>query len=67
MGVVESAVCECGDGLQTPEHVLQTCTRLNQLRLQTWPLSTDMSTKLWGTRKDLEGTTGFLALAGLAV
>ena len=67
MGVVESAVCECGDGLQTPEHVLQTCTRLNQLRLQTWPLSTDLTTKLWGTRKDLEGTTGFLALAGLAI
>lgn len=64
IGVADSAVCECGEGDQTPEHMLQDCPRLNQLRLQTWPLPTDLSTKLWGSREQLERTTQFLALTG---
>ena len=65
IGVAESAGCECGEGDQTPEHILQDCPRLSKQRLQTWPLPTDLSTKLWGSKQDLERTTSFLDLSGL--
>ena len=36
IGVERSAFCDCGEGDQTPEHVLQACPLLDQLRHQTW-------------------------------
>ena len=47
--VAESAVCDCGEGDQTPEHVLQACPLLDQLRHQTWPTNTTLDSKLWGS------------------
>ena len=35
MGAAESAACDCGEGDQTPEHVLQACPLLAHLRTET--------------------------------
>ncbi|KAK7108155.1 hypothetical protein V1264_015944 [Littorina saxatilis] len=61
IGVAESATCDCGEGDQTPEHVLQACPLLDQLRIQTWPDPTDLRTKMWGALEDLERTSMFMA------
>ncbi|XP_070175569.1 uncharacterized protein [Littorina saxatilis] len=64
IGVAESATCDCGEGDQTPEHVLQACPLLDQLRIQAWPDPTDLRTKMWGAMEDLERTSMFMASSG---
>ena len=64
--MAESAFCDCGEGDQTPEHVLQACPHslTMQLRHQTWQPNTTLDSKLWGS---LCRTTHFMTAAGLRV
>ena len=65
IGVAESARCDCGEGDQTPAHVLQTCPLFNQLRTRIWPSPADLSAKLWGDIDNLRATTQFMTESGL--
>ena len=65
IGVAASALCGCGGADETPEHVLQACPLLTQLRDQTWPEGSTLHTKLWGTVDDLRRTSQFTTAAGL--
>lgn len=59
--------CTCGTGLQTPEHVLQTCPLLDKTRKDTWATQTTLCNKLWGSAEDLCRTVKFMEAAGLPV
>ena len=67
IGVADSAMCDCGDSIQSPEHVLQTCPLHDQLRRDLWPHPTDLNTKLWGTLEDLRRTARFTTASGIEV
>jgi len=62
-----SPTCPCGLEDQTPEHVLQSCPLLNQLRQTIWPVDTPLNTKLYGCGTDLQDTTSFVSQAGLTL
>ena len=62
IGVKTSAQCPCGEGDQTPEHYLQSCSFHQQARQQIWPTCVSLKTKLWGSAEDLFLTSGYAAL-----
>ena len=53
--------CQCGTAPQTPEHILQNCPLLGDLRQATWPDGMDYKEKLWGPAETLRLTTDFIA------
>lgn len=55
--------CSCGMGTQTPEHILQTCTSVDDQRRVTWPKVVE----LWGPTDLLKMTAVFTAASGLTV
>ena len=59
LGLCPTALCECGLGNQTPEHILQTCPKMTS-RQHFWPEPTTLQTKLWGTAEDLQKTADFV-------
>ena len=62
-----SPTCSCGLEDQTPEHILQTCPRLQGHRDTVWPTPTSLQTKLYGCRQDLEKTASFIIMAEVAL
>ena len=42
----DTAICHCGNGDQTPEHVLQACPLFDDHRKGVWPIETNVETKL---------------------
>ena len=58
VGLSSTAVCECGLGEQTPEHILEDCPLAD--RTEAWPQDTTYHQKLWGTEAELLCTTAFL-------
>ena len=62
-----STACQCQQGDQTSEHILQTCPRLHTLRESIWPDATPLQTKLFGERGELERTAEFVRLAKIKV
>ena len=67
IGATATATCQCGQGDQTPAHILQDCPLFEEQRQETWPGGADLNMKLWGTAADLHRTSGFLAALGLRV
>ena len=57
----------CGREEQTVEHVLQRCPLYEATREDVWPVSTSLTTKLYGCKQDLEKTTSFISRAALIV
>ena len=62
-----SPTCPCGREEQTVEHVLQRCPLYKATREDVWPVSTSLTTKLYGCRQELEKTTSFISRAALIV
>ena len=52
--------CPCGQEEQTAEHVLQRCP-LYEATEDVWPVSTSLTTKLYGCKQELEKTTSFIS------
>ena len=67
LGLADSVHCECGSEEQTPEHILQTCPRMETVRQQFWPEDTEVGTKLRGQAAELQRTADCLAAAGLRI
>nr|KAG5695525.1 hypothetical protein BaRGS_008028 [Batillaria attramentaria] len=67
MGLVDTASCQCGAEEETPDHILQTCPHLEQLRREIWPIDTSLHNKLWGNSDDLQKTEQFIAMSGLRI
>ena len=59
--------CPCGREEQTAEHVLQRCPLYEATREDVWPVSTSLTTKLYGCKQELEETTSFISRAALVV
>ena len=51
-----SLTCPCGQEDQTTEHVLQRCPLDKATREDVWPVSTSLTTKLYGCKQELEKT-----------
>ena len=62
-----SPTCPCGREEQTVEHVLQRCPLYEATREDVWPVSTSLTTKLYGCKQELEKTTSFISRAALIV
>ena len=62
-----SPTCPCGREEQTVEHVLQRCPLYEATREDVWPVSTSLTTKLYGCNQELEKTTSFISRAALIV
>ena len=62
-----SPTCPCGREEQTVEHVLQRCPLYEATREDVWPVSTSLTTKLYGCKQELEKTTSFISQAALIV
>ena len=62
-----SSTCPCGREEQTVEHVLQRCPLYEATREDVWPVSTSLTTKLYGCKQELEKTTSFISRAALIV
>ena len=62
-----SPTCPCGREEQTVEHVLQRCPLYKATREDVWPVSTSLTTKLYGCKQELEKTTSFISRAALIV
>ena len=67
LGLVETAECECGAEEQTPFHILQQCTHLEEVRQEVWPTETPFETKLWGDASDLLKTMQYIAASNLRI
>ena len=67
IGISDSSLCECGQADQTPDHVLQSCSKYAERRELTWPHGADLATKLWGSAVDLYRTAGFVVSTGLKI
>ena len=65
--LVPTAVCPCGEGEQTTEHVFQHCKRHDQERSAIWPTGTTIHQKLHGDAEDLIRTTECITTTGLTV
>nr|KAG5707673.1 hypothetical protein BaRGS_003248 [Batillaria attramentaria] len=50
-----------------PDHILQTCPHLEQLRREIWPIDTSLRDKRWGNSDDLQKTEQFIAVSGLRI
>ena len=66
-GTADTALCECGQPDQTPDHVLQSCPKYAERRQLTWPQSADLAIKLLGSAEDLYRTAGSVASTGLKI
>ena len=64
--LASSPTCLCGQDDHTTEHVLQRWPLHKATREDTWPVSTSLTTKLYGCEQELEKTT-FTSRAALAV
>ena len=62
-----STACECQQGDQTTEHILQSCPKLSILRESIWTDATPLQTKLYGERMELERTARFIRLAKIKI
>jgi len=62
-----STACECQQGDQTTEHILQSCPKLSILRESIWTDATPLQTKLYGERMELERTARFIRLARIKI
>ena len=62
-----SPICPCGQEEQTAEHVLQRCPLYEATGEGVWPVSTSLTTKLYGYKQELEKTTSFISRAALIV
>ena len=62
-----TSACSCQQGDQTAEHVLQSCTKLEQERVDIWPTGTSLQTKLYGSREELMKTAQFIKSINLKV
>jgi len=67
MGLVDTATCQCGSEEQTPQHILQTCAHLEDLRQEAWSTNIPFHTKLWGNANDLHRTAQFITSSGLRI
>ena len=61
-----SPTCPCGQEDQTTEHVLQRCPLHKVTREDVWPVSTPLTTKLYGCKQEIEETS-FISRASLIV
>ena len=61
-----SPACPCGREEQTMEHVLQRRPLYEATREDVWPVSTSLTTKLYGCKQELK-TTSFISRAALIV
>ena len=59
--------CPCGSGIQTPEHLLQSCPTFHALRQETWPCEVGLKEKLWGPVAALRRTADFALQTGLTI
>ena len=62
-----SPTCPCGRDEQTTEHVLQRCPLYKATKEDVWPVSTSLTTKLYGCKQELEKTASFISRAALIV
>ena len=64
-----SPTCPCGQEEQTTEHVLQRCTLPlhKTTREDVWPVSTPLTTRLYGGKQELEKTMSFISRVALIV
>ena len=67
LGLSHTPECPCQTGLQTPEHILQSCPMFHEARMQQWPSGATLSEKLWGNKNDLTKTTDFLTKTNLTI
>ena len=65
--LVETPQCDCREGDQTAEHILQHCRLTEELRKRVWPVPLSLDSKLYGTKEDLVTTAEFVVNAGLVV
>ena len=65
--LASSPNCPCGQEDHTTEHVLQRCHLHKATRENVWPVSTPLTTKLYGCKQELEKTTSFIPRAALIV
>ena len=65
--LASSPTCPCGPEDQTTEMVLQRCPLHKVIREDVWPVSTSLTTKLYGGKQDLEKTTSFISREVLIV
>ena len=61
--LASSPTCTCDQADQTTEHVLQRCPLHKATREDVWPVSTPLTTKLYGCKQELEKTTSFISRA----
>ncbi|GFO15265.1 hypothetical protein PoB_004177000 [Plakobranchus ocellatus] len=61
----EQGTCQCGQGAQSAEHILQTCPNLAILRHSFWPEPNTLTEKPYGTTKDLTQATEFAKVTRL--
>ena len=62
-----SPTCPFGQEDQTTEHVLQRWPLHKATREDVWPVSTQLTTALYGCRQELEKTTSFISRVALTV
>ena len=65
--ISHSDECPCGTGPQTPNHILQSCPTVDDLRGQTWPSPVEAHRKLWEPVETLRQTADFALLTGLKI
>ena len=65
--IVSSPRCQCGEGDQTADHILQDCRDLQTLRNNTWPVAASIQDKLYGPVEMLRRTTLFIIGSGIRV
>ena len=63
--IATSPLCPCGEAPQTGKHILQDCSRYQQLRRSTWASDTPLQAKLYGPVTELERTAQFIVETGL--
>ena len=67
ISITDTSLCEYGQAGQTPDHILQSCSKYVERRQLTWLFGADLMTKLWGSEEDLYWTAGFVASTGLKI
>ena len=63
--LASSPSCPCGQEDQTTEHALQRCPLHKATREDVWPVSTPLTTKIYGCKQELEKTASFVSRAVL--
>ena len=65
--IVGSPRCQCGEGDQTSEHVLQECRDHQSVRKETWSTACSLEDKLYGPVEMLQKTADFITKSGVRV